>query len=194
MKKLFVLVISLFALQGCVPLPLIFGGAAIGTGVTAAKDRSLNDSVSDTKISFRLKRDFIKNGWKNLYAKITVTVTDGRVLYTGKVGSNEDMVQAVDLAWGQEGVKEVMNELQISEDSSYFDTAEYTRDIWITGKIKSRTIMNRDIKFINYTILTSRGVVYISGIARSQEELDKVASLAASVKGVKKVVVHARVH
>ena len=52
--------------------------------------------------------------------------------------------------------------------------------------------MERDIKFINYTIITMKNVVYIFGVARTQEELDKVSNMAAEVKGVERVVVHAK--
>lgn len=194
MKKIFLLLASLHILSACVPLPMIVGGAAIGTGISAAKDRPLSEAVSDTRISLNLKRAFISNGLKKLYTKITVTVTDGRVLYTGTVSSEEDALKAVDLAWAQNGVKEVMNELLISEESGFFDPAEYSRDTWIAGKLRARMIVNRDIKFVNYTITVSKGIIYISGIARSQEEVDKVASLGSTIKGVKKVVIHAKIN
>ena len=100
------------------------------------------------------------------------------------------MISAVDIAWSQNGVKEVVNELNVSEDSNYFDAAEYSRDTWITSRIKAKTILDPDIKFINYTIITSKGVVYVFGITRSEEELSRVLDIAAEVKGVKKVVNH----
>lgn len=192
MKRYFLLLFLACNLAACIPLPVLLGGAGIGTGVVAAKDSTLSQEISDTKISASIKKDFIASGFRALYAKISINVVDGRVLYTGRVASDQDMVKAVDIAWAQKGVKEVMNELKISENSSYFNPAEYTRDSWITSRIKTKTIVNRDIKFINYTIMTSGGVVYISGVARSQEELEKVASIASEIQGVKKVVVHAR--
>jgi osmotically-inducible protein OsmY len=82
---------------------------------------------------------------------------------------------------------------KVKDSSGYFDSAEYSRDTWITSRIKAKTIINRDIKFVNYNIITSKGVVYILGIARTQEELDKVANISASIAGVKRVVVQARV-
>jgi len=193
MKKIAILILLCQGLSGCLPLPAIVGGAGIGAGMVAAKDTTFTESVDDMRIQSAIKRHFIGKGFRKLYTKIKVNVSNSRVLLTGKVDSDQDIITAVDIAWAQKGVKEVLNELSVSEDSSYFDPAEYTRDSWITSRIKAKTIANRDIKFINYNIITSSGIVYIAGIARSQEELDKVANLAAEVHGVKKVVVHARI-
>lgn len=193
MKKNILLIICALNLAGCLPAPLLVGSAGIGAGVVAAKDNTLTEAVDDTRISASIKRRFMTRGFRSLYAKISVNVVDGRVLYTGKVSSDQDIITAVDIAWEQKGVKEVMNELRIDDKSSYFDAAEYSRDTWITSRIKTKTITERDIKFINYNIITSGGVVYISGMARSQEELDKVAGIASEVSGVKRVVVHAKV-
>ena len=193
-KRNLILILCSFSLAGCIPLPVIIGGAGIGAGVVVAKDNTLTEAVDDTRISLGIKRHFISKGFKALYTKISVNVVDGRVLYTGKVNSDQDIITAVDIAWNQKGVKEVMNELKVDENSSYFNPAEYSRDTWITGRIKTKTITERDIKFINYNIVTSGGVVYISGMARSQDELDKVAGIASEIHGVKKVVVHAKVN
>jgi osmotically-inducible protein OsmY len=186
---LIVTLISSLSLSGC--MPAIFG-AATGSTLAVAKDRTVKESVVDTRISAGIKKDFIGKGFRALYTKIDVEVVEGRVLYTGSVATDEDMITAVDIAWAQSGVKEVINELQVDDKSNYFDAAQYSRDSWITTRIKTKTILERDIKFINYTIVTVKSVVYIFGIARTQEELDKVANIAAQVKGVERVVVHVR--
>jgi osmotically-inducible protein OsmY len=189
MKKYIVLLTVLLSLSGCIA-PVLLGGAAVGSAVIAAKDRTGGETVDDIKISASIKKAFLSKGFKGLYAKIDCQVMEGRVLYTGTVASDEDVITAVDIAWSQSGVKEVVNELQISDNSNYFDTAEYARDTWITSRIKTKTMLERDIKFVNYTIITSKGVVFVFGIARSEAELDKVLNIAAEVKGVQKVVNH----
>ncbi|MEY3197384.1 MAG: hypothetical protein RLZZ59_755 [Pseudomonadota bacterium] len=192
MKKIVVIftIISSFILSGC--MPTIFGAAASGT-VSVAKDKTIKESLKDTRISAGIKKDFISRGFRSLYAKIDVEVIEGRVLYTGSVASDEDVVTAVDIAWAQDGVTEVLNELSVDDKSNYFDASQYSRDSWITARIKAKTILERDIKFINFTIVTVKSVVYIFGIGRTQEELEKVAGIAADVAGVERVVVHARV-
>ena len=180
----------MISVSGC--MPAIFGAAA-GTTVAVAKDRSAGSTVDDIKISAGIKKDFISKGFRDLYTKINVEVADGRVLYTGSVATEDDMMKAVDIAWAQNGVAEVVNELHVDEQSNYFDAAQYARDTWITSRIKTKTMLERDIKFVNYTIITVKNVVYLFGIARSQEELDKVAGIAAEVRGVERVAVRAHV-
>jgi osmotically-inducible protein OsmY len=114
------------------------------------------------------------------------------VLYTGLIDKEEDMINAVQIAWDQEGVVEVVNELKVDKNSGKFDIVQYTRDTMITSQIKSKTFLDRSIKFVNYTVITVNDVVYLFGIARSEEELQKVATIASNVNGVQKVVSHVR--
>jgi osmotically-inducible protein OsmY len=93
-------------------LPALFGGAAISGAVVAAKDEKAGDKFEDIKISAGIKKSFIAKGFRDLYTKISVNVTEGRVLYTGTVAKEEDIITVLDIAWEQNGVKEVINELQ----------------------------------------------------------------------------------
>lgn len=190
MQKIILSLLIAISLSGC--FPTIFAGAT-GATVAAAKDRSIGDAVDDAKISAKIKADFIKEGFRALYTKIDVEVVNGRVMYTGTVDSEEDIMKALEIAWNQEGVKEVLNELQTDKNSGSFNGTQYAKDSLITAQIKAKTMVNRDIKFVNYTIVTSQNIVYIFGIARSTEELETVASIAAQVRGVEKVITHARV-
>ncbi len=177
-------------LSGC--LPAVFT-AATGTTLAIAKDREMRESVDDAKISTMIKASFIKNNFRELYTKINIEVIQGRVLYTGTVDKEEDISSAVQIAWDQKGVKEVINELKVDESSNHFDLVQYTKDTMITTQIKSKMLMHRDIKLVNYTVVTVNNVVYLFGIARSEEELEKVSDIAAKVHGVEKVVCHAKV-
>jgi osmotically-inducible protein OsmY len=172
--------------------------AAVSTGVMslglkAAKDRSLGQSIDDGAISIKIKKEFITRGFKKLYTKINVEVFQGRVLYTGEVEDEEDIIAAIDIAWKQKEVKEVINELSVTESKRTLDVLQYSKDSWITTKVKSKIFADRKIKFINYTIVTTNNVVYLFGIARSEEELTTVAEMAASVSGVEKVISHVTV-
>jgi osmotically-inducible protein OsmY len=184
------LFIVVLMLSGCVET---VSTGVISMGVSAAKDKTIGESIDDTAISAKIKKEFVSKGFKNLYAKINVEVVQSRVLYTGAVDSEEDIITAIDIAWNQKGVKEVINELSISEDSRNFHPSQYAKDSWVTTQIKSKLFLNRDIKFVNYTVVTTSNIVYLFGIARSEEELEKVANIAASIGGVEKVVSHVTV-
>lgn len=189
-KVSFISVVLLsFLVSAC--LPVIFTGATASV-TELAKDRPKEEALKDFRIATAIKTSFIKNNFRELYTKIKVEVVQGRVLYTGLIDKEEDMINAVQIAWDQEGVVEVVNELKVDKNSGKFDIIQYTRDTMITSQIKSKTFLDRSIKFVNYTVITVNDVVYLFGIARSEEELQKVATIASNVNGVQKVVSHVR--
>ncbi len=179
-----------FLVSGC--LPAIFTGATVSV-VELAKDRPAGEALTDMRIASAIKASFIKNNFRELYTKIKIEVIQGRVLYMGVVDKEEDIISAVQIAWNQEGVVEVVNELKADKNSGKFDLVQYTRDSMITSQIKSKTFLDRSIKFVNYTVITINDIVYLFGIARSEEELQKVANIAANINGVQKVVSHVKV-
>jgi osmotically-inducible protein OsmY len=189
-KVSFISVVLLsFLVSAC--LPVIFTGATASV-TELAKDRPKEEALKDFRIATAIKASFIKNNFRELYTKIKVEVVQGRVLYTGLIDKEEDMINAVQIAWDQEGVVEVVNELKVDKNSGKFDIVQYTRDTMITSQIKSKTFLDRSIKFVNYTVITVNDIVYLFGIARSEEELQKVATIASNVNGVQKVVSHVR--
>ncbi len=183
--KNIILLASLLLLQSCV---IFTGIGLIMFGSTAIKDKTVGQSVDDTAIAIKIKKEFVLLGFKNLYSKINVEVFQGRVLYTGVVENEEDMLTSINIAWNQSGVKEVVNELEIDKEDSKFNLTQYTQDAWTTTRIFSQIFTDRNVKFINYTIVTKNNVVYIFGLAMSEEELDKVTQIAARIKGVEKVI------
>lgn len=186
----FIMLSLLFLLSGC--LPTIFTGATVSV-VELAKDRSAGETLTDARIATAIKTSLLKSNFKKLYTKITVEVMKGRVLYTGLVDKEEDSIRAVQIAWEQKDVIEVVNELKVDQNSGNFNPVQYTRDSMITSQIKSKVFMDRSVKFVNYTVITLNDIVYLFGIARSEEELHKVADIAANIRGVKKVVSHVKV-
>jgi len=71
-----------------------------------------------------------------------------------------------------------------------FDAGQYARDTLITTQIKSKIMVDRDIRTINYMVITFDSVVYLFGAARNEEELQKAANIASNIRSVKKVVSH----
>ena len=188
--KVILILFTSVMLSGC--LAAVFTGAA-GSALQFAKDRPASDTLTDVRISTAIKGEFIKRNFRELYAKIKTEVVQGRVLFTGVIEKDEDAITAVQIAWNQKGVNGVINELKVDKNSGKFNLVQYTRDAMITSQIKSKTFINRDIKFVNYTVITLNDTVYLFGIARSEEELEKVASIASNIHGVQKVVSHVRV-
>ncbi|NRB10228.1 MAG: BON domain-containing protein [Rickettsiaceae bacterium] len=190
MKSSLLTLLMVTSLTSC--LPIVFTGSTI-SAVEFAKDRSAGDTITDMRISTNIKAKLAKHSFKKLYSLVTVQVVNRRVLFTGSVLDKKEIVKAVQIAWNESGVREVINEIKVDQNSDTFDLGEYTRDTMITSQIKAKTLTKSDIKFANYNIITIKGVVYIFGIARSEEELEKVARIAANTHKVEKVISHVQV-
>jgi len=187
MRNIIILLTTLCVLSGC--FPMIFGTAA-KTTMMASRDKGFSGAVDDITISTKIKKDFIAQGFRELYTKIDVDVIQGRVMYTGIVQTEEDIMKAVEIAWNQNGVKEVINELKVDEKSNHFDSVQFAKDTWITGQIKTKIIMHKGVKFANYTVVTFKNIVYLFGIALTEHEIEAVARIAAETRGVEQVISH----
>ena len=93
------------------------------------------------------------------------------------------------IAWQVNGVKEVINEIQLDRNATATDFAQ---DIWITTQLKSNLTFDPDIMAINYVVETVKGAVYLIGIAQNQTELDRVIGHASAIKHVNNVTSHVR--
>jgi osmotically-inducible protein OsmY len=173
-------------LGGCGPL--VLGGAAVGATVVA-QDRPVKEAFADTAIQASIDRKLFEFS-VGIFQKVDVSVVEGKVLLTGVVPEPQNRLDAARLAWQADGVKEVINEIEIKDKSTLSDAA---RDTWITTKLRSKITFDKQISSINYTIDTVNQKIYLMGIAQSQEELDRVTSYARDIDYVRGVIPYVRV-
>ena len=69
-------------------------------------------------------------------------------------------------------------------------TGAYVDDSWITTKVKSTMAADKEVAAHNITVDTSKGVVTLSGTAKSGHESRKAAEIARGIKGVVAVENH----
>jgi len=180
------------SLSGC--LPALFGIAATGT-VVSQQDKSFGTLVDDKTIWAKINKEYLKYGIGKIYSNVKVSVSEGRVLLTGSLTKKDLILKAVAIAWSCNGVNEVIHEIKYEDKKkrALQKVSDYIIDSAITGQIKTKMALAGGIKFINYTIITMDKNVYIFGIAKNEHELQRVAQIAAKVKGVQRVSCHARV-
>jgi osmotically-inducible protein OsmY len=169
------------SLQGC-------RGTVIGVGATAGtaamEERGLSGAVDDTALRLRINA-LLSDKDERLWRKVGMQVYMGRVLLTGTVETPEMRAEAVKLAWTAEGVKEVINEIQLAGSAG---ATGFARDTWISTQLKSALLFDKQVASINYSIETVAGTVYLIGLAQDQRELDRVMNHARGLSYVKKVV------
>ncbi len=188
-KKLVFFTALLAFTTSCVET-IIVGSTA--TGVVTLREKSMSDTHKDIVISTKLGTTFLANGLKNPGNSIDVTVNEGRVLLTGIARNARKASLASELAWKIEGVKEVIDEIQLRNGDNIrlkdFGVSAY--DYKITTEIESRLLFSRKVSSINYQITTVNGVVYLLGVAQDEVEINRILSVVSRVRGVKKVVNH----
>ena len=193
LKTIFILA-CLFGISACSAPALMFTGVS-GSGAALTRQKSVGSSIDDTSIWTKIKAEFLKHHKEipGIMTNISVEVLEGRVLLTGKVGTPDERIQILRMAWDQKGVIEVINEIKVPEQETKTSFKQYITDSWITGQVRSKLIANHDIHSMNYNIETLNGIVYILGIASNDNELQQVVSTAESVAKVEKVIAYVRV-
>ena len=184
-KKIFIAItfINLIIVKGCSPVGILASGGAT-TMVVAEGDRSFGTVVDDATIKLNLSAKFLKSK-NNIFLNVNTNVNDGRVLLTGVVQSQEVRIDAVRSVWEISGVKEVMNEIEVGDQTTL---KEYANDLWINTKVKSLAAQVVGFRVLSYNFETIKGKVYIAGISSRPDQLEGIINAIKTVKGVNEIV------
>ncbi|WP_422026267.1 BON domain-containing protein [Pyruvatibacter mobilis] len=174
------------ALAACTPVGMAVGAGATA-GIAAFQERPVGEALTDTEIKLGLTDRLLKSD-DGLYSKVSSKVMEGRVMMTGLVQRDEERAAATRIAWTVPGVREVINEIEISETSSL---ETLPSDEWIDAKLSARLLTDFSISDINYATDVTNGSVYVLGIGQDEGEIDRVAAHARDISGVRRVVMHA---
>ena len=177
----FILLLSSFALTSCIETAVGLGTAAVAASTT---EKGFSTSVSDTVIEAKLTDKFIKND-ASFVTGVESSVSNGSVLMTGKLETQDQKILATRLAWEIKGVKEVINEIQLVSDESIKTTA---KDLAASAQLRAALIGDQEISSLNYSIDVINGIVYLSGVASNERERERVITHAQALRFAKKVV------
>lgn len=172
---------SSLLLASCTGMAL---GAGAAVGVASVQEGGLSSAASDLRIQTQINDLWFRKD-TDMFRKVDMTVKQGRVLLTGVVQNPEHRVEAVRLAWQPRGVKQVINEIKVAESEG---VVGYAKDAWISTRLRTAILLDKDVESINYTIDTVQGSVYLMGFAQNQAELNHVIDIARTIENVKQVV------
>ncbi len=168
---------------GCSPAGVLASGGAT-TMVVAEGDRSLGTVVDDATIKVNIAAKFINSG-ENLFVDVNTTVLEARVLLTGLVENQEIRIEAVRLVWEVEGVKEVVNEIEIGNRESIKD---YATDLWINTQARALAAKTVGLRSVAYNFETINGKIYIAGITSRADQLEILVEALKDIKGVNEII------
>lgn len=181
-NKYLINLIFFVLLSGCVGAS---SSGLFGTGVTVAMDpRTLGTQIDDSIMDKSLDTRIILVDKKYL-VDVKTKVLDGRIFITGKVDTPEEKLKITKLAWETKGARSVKNDLVIDKNLGFKQSA---KDLLITSQLRSAMIFNKKIKAINYNIDTYKKVIYVYGIAETEEEKKEIIKEAKMILDVEDVV------
>ena len=130
--------------------------------------------------------------------KIEVSAKDGIITLRGEIASIPQKDAATEYAWDVQGVKDVKNEMTVSNNDSKSDKTtlgekvdalhESIDDASVTALVKTMLLYHRSTSALNTTVNTKDGVVYLGGRAKNGAEEDLATELVSDVHGVRRVV------
>ncbi len=141
----------------------------------------VEDEIIETKVIVNIKSQ--EPALKN--SNIAAVSHNGVVLLVGQVESEALKNRATEIAsQASAKIKRIHNELEVSGKTSFLSRSN---DTWITTKVRTRMMTNRDIPSDQVRIVAENGTVYLMGLI-SQFEGDNAANAASGVSGVQRVV------
>lgn len=177
------LIAAAVTLAACSPTTAAVGAGAT-VGATAVQDRGVEGAAKDTWIRAQISQKLLAHSG-DLYLDVHLQVQNGRVLLSGTVPTPQARVEAVRIAWMPDGVREVINEIELSDDSSFSDLA---RDLWIMTRLRAKLLGDKDVNSLNVSIESVNQSVYLIGVVHSEDELNRVVGHAKTVPYVRRVV------
>lgn len=166
-------------LQGCVAV--VVGGAAVGT-FAATDRRTLGAQTEDKEIA--AKANLRLNKAIGDAAHVDVTSYNRKVLLTGEVHDEQTKQLAEQEVRQVTGVQGVMNELEISGNSSLTSRSS---DALITTKVSASFVAEKGLNSNSIEVVTERGNVYLLGIV-TEHEGRVAAEVTSGVSGVQRVI------
>jgi hyperosmotically inducible periplasmic protein len=159
-------------------LGLVAGLALAGCSSTQPVGVQASDSAIAAKIAAKLTADPEVNPFN-----VDVDVNEGVVRLSGRVEDPEARIQAERLARDTEGVRRVINEVELGERS----IGERIDDAALTAKIKTKLAADPDINPFNINVDVEDGRVTLMGRVKDEWHREHAEEIARNTKGVESV-------
>lgn len=163
-------------------VPLIVGGAAVGSAMVATDRRTSGTQLEDQGIELKTANRIREQLGDRVH--INVNSYNRMVLLTGETRNDEDRAAVERIAQGVENVGNVLNEVGVGMLSSLSSRAN---DVAIAAKVKASLVDAKDLITNAFYVVVERGNVYIMGRV-TEREATRATEIARGVRGVQKVV------
>jgi osmotically-inducible protein OsmY len=180
--------LAAIGVSACSPFGAVVGaGAAVGTA--AVDERGVRGTADDVRIRAAVNAAWVKRD-ATAFHGVGLLIHEGRLVLTGSVDTEALHRDAVALAKGVEGVKEVYDHVRVDPNSGL---GEYADDAGITASMRKAILFDKSILSLNYDIDASAHTIYLIGIAQDEGERRRVLTHARTISGVRSVVDYIRI-
>ena len=172
----------IFLLVNSCTIVVSTAGSLVGNATTST--RGFSGTIEDTYLMSKIVSKITLMKLSN-FSNITVSVINGKVLLAGNIENQEKRLELIKKVWWIDGVKEVLNELEIGPRTSFSEKAE---DFVFEAKIEKRLLFEPGIFSNNYSVDVVNGKVYVMGISSDIEEKTKVENFLNNMNDIKKLI------
>lgn len=176
MQKLTMTIMGIAALSSA-------GCAVTTAGVSPGDERNFVRSLDDVNAGRAIKARMVRADYK--LGGVDIEVAEGIAVLTGNVSDPEARAEAERIARSAPDVIQVGNEIKVSQKQGF---VRGSKDKFLNAAIRTRLVAEKSVKARNVNIETHDGVVYLLGVARTPEELERIAYIASSTKGTREVI------
>lgn len=173
-----------FPLVFCTSALLVLASACDSTAPQAGPAPtpvSVGTSIDDGVITTRVKAALLGEPTMKSF-DINVETRGGEVLLSGFVASQDQVERALSAARAVEGVKSVLNKMDLKEGAASIGNS--VDDGIITTRVKSALLAEPGIKSLDIAVVTRKGEAQLSGFVDSQSQIDQATGIARGVAGV----------
>lgn len=167
---------------GCtVPGTIVGGVSTVGSAALSAP--GFEKRVNDAGLMVAVNRALLQED-DTLLLKIKIDALAGRVMLTGAVQDEIARTTLRKIVGDTAGIRQIFDYVKVSEPRSFSKVA---RDGLISARLRTSMMTDQAISAVNFIIRTHGGVVYILGIAPTEEEAVRVVNHARTISGVVEV-------
>lgn len=170
---------------------LLINGCASMIGATSDQpihedrtSRTTGSLIDDELIEIKSLVNIGKASQELKQSHVSVTSYNGVVLICGQVPNSQVKQLAGNVVGKLNKVRKVHNELQVAGPTS---TIVRANDSWLTAKVKSKMLADRELKAMGIKVVTENGTVYLLGLVENQQA-NRAVEITRNTVGVQKVV------
>jgi osmotically-inducible protein OsmY len=187
-SAVFLTLVGCGALAACSPVGTAIGAAAY-TADLATQERGLYQGLDDNRMWIAINGRFAAADL-DVAQNVHLQVQEGRVLLSGIVDTPEQRLEAVKAAWDEPGVREVINNIEVTGGR---DLGQIAEDQYLAEMVWLKLFADRAVRANNYSVECINGVVYLIGVGQTPEEIQRAIDHARDVAYVRDVKSYMRV-